>query len=109
MATEKPKRSLRDAWDTSRDENKPDEEPFNPANFIVPPKPKPEALPPLEDEEGTRNYITTHTPHAWLDRYIEYSRELSPRAFDMLHEAAGLWALSSAVAKPNNVSASSLA
>ena len=66
---EKPR--LQDAWDTSRDEDKTDEK---------------------------RQYITTHTPHAWLDRYIEYSRELSPRAFDMLHEAAGLWALSSAVA-----------
>ncbi|MGB0383203.1 MAG: DUF3987 domain-containing protein [Ardenticatenaceae bacterium] len=50
------------------------------------------------DDSSSRSYITTHTPHAWLDRYIEYSRALSPRGFGMLHEATGLWLMSSVVA-----------
>lgn len=49
------------------------------------------------NEPETR-YITTHTPHYWLDMYIEYSQKHSPRAFSCLHEFCGLWLLSSVVA-----------
>ena len=46
-----------------------------------------------------KNHILErHTPHAWLDEYIEYSKSLSPRAFDLMHEACGLWVLSAVAA-----------
>ncbi len=46
-----------------------------------------------------KNHILErHTPHKWLDEYIEYSRSLSPRAFDLLHEACGIWVLSAVAA-----------
>jgi hypothetical protein len=35
----------------------------------------------------------------WLDRYIEFSREWSPRAFDGFHEACGLWVLATVAAR----------
>jgi Protein of unknown function (DUF3987) len=31
---------------------------------------------------------------AWLDNYIEYSREISPEGYEDFHEACGLWLLS---------------
>lgn len=42
--------------------------------------------------------LTRHTPHEWLDAYIERSRKLSPRAFDFMHEMCGIFVLSAAVA-----------
>jgi len=94
-----PDAPLADAWDVNRKPKQATQyPPINPADFIVPDE-KPEDLPPSEeDSSGKRQYITTHTPHAWLDRYIEYSRELSPRGFNALHEAAGLWVMSSVAA-----------
>lgn len=62
------------------------------SNFVVETPPK-QALP----EEPTRQYITTHTPHDWLDEYIQYSRRLSPRGFNALHEVAGLWVMSATI------------
>jgi hypothetical protein len=35
----------------------------------------------------------------WLDRYIEFSRRWSPRAYDGFHEAVGLWVLSTVAAR----------
>ena len=35
----------------------------------------------------------------WLDRYIDFSRAWSPRAFDAFHEACGLWLLSTVAAR----------
>lgn len=95
---------MRDAWDTSRDTVQGKSDDFDPSSFVGPiTRPTESALVPVETEESDqdsteRQYITTHTPHAWLDRYIEYSRELSPRGFDALHEASGLWAMSATVA-----------
>jgi len=63
------------------------------SNFIID-TPAKQVLP----EEPTRQYITTHTPHDWLDEYIQYSRQLSPRGFNALHEVAGLWAMSATIA-----------
>lgn len=114
---------LNDAWDTSRETvqkgfdaesssnfqyagntNKPVQtaKAFDPSSFvsqslIVPAKVEASQDETIEDE-GERQYITTHTPHVWLDQYIDHSRELSPRGFNALHEAAGLWAMSATVA-----------
>lgn len=41
--------------------------------------------------------FTRHTPHYWLDQYIQYSKERSPRGYSTLHEMSGLFALSAAV------------
>ena len=73
---------------------------FNSADFMVPDEEVKALLSETPDvsQNKERQYITTHTPHAWLDRYIEYSRELSPRGFNALHEAAGLWVMSSVIA-----------
>lgn len=35
----------------------------------------------------------------WLDSYIAYSKEWSPRAFDGFHEACGIWLLSTVAAR----------
>lgn len=35
----------------------------------------------------------------WLDRYVEFSQEWSPRSFDGYHEAIGLWILSTVAAR----------
>jgi hypothetical protein len=35
----------------------------------------------------------------WLDRYVDFSRKWSPRAFDGFHEACGLWILSTVAAR----------
>jgi hypothetical protein len=35
----------------------------------------------------------------WLDDYIRFSRQWSPRAFDGFHEAVGLWVLSTVAAR----------
>lgn len=43
-------------------------------------------------------HLRRHTPHWWLDEYIAHSQKHSPRAFDALHEACGLWLLSGMVA-----------
>lgn len=62
------------------------------------------ALVNVADDQSTlpvlpqRQYITTHTPHQWLDNYIEYSQQNSPRGFSALHEACGLWLLSATIA-----------
>ncbi|MGB0383205.1 MAG: DUF3987 domain-containing protein [Ardenticatenaceae bacterium] len=76
----------------------PSQEPFNPANWIAKAALPSDPIVKDTDNPSERCYITTHTPHAWLDRYIEYSRTLSPRGFDMLHEATGLWVMSSTIA-----------
>lgn len=57
----------------------------------------PKAAPQSPPSEGPQ-YLTSHTPHQWLDSYIEYSRKNSPRGFRVLHEACGLWLLSATVA-----------
>jgi hypothetical protein len=35
----------------------------------------------------------------WLDEYIDFSREWSPRAYDGFHIACGLWLLSTIAAR----------
>ncbi len=59
----------------------------------------------VQDSEGdgdnqikpkpSNHIIMRHSPHEWLDNYIQYSKILAPRAFDLLHEACGIWVLSS--------------
>jgi len=82
------------AWDTSRDAAT---NGFDSNGFIsqMPTVPK---TPPSDDQSSDKQYITTHTPHAWLDRYVEHSRELSPRGFNALHEATGLWTMATTIA-----------
>lgn len=55
-------------------------------------------IPPLPDnakipEELGKNACT------WLNDYIDYSREWSPRAYDYYHELCGLWLLSTVAAR----------
>ena len=38
-------------------------------------------------------------PHAWLDAYIEYSRQMSPEGYEHFHEACGIWLLSTVAAR----------
>lgn len=39
------------------------------------------------------------TSHEWLDCYIAFSRQWSPRSFEGFHEAVGLWILSTLAAR----------
>ncbi len=55
---------------------------------------------PIDDNESQSSdylYQNRHTPHYWLDNYIEYSKKRSPRGYSTLHEMSGLFALSAAV------------
>jgi hypothetical protein len=51
-----------------------------------------------ENDKLSPIFTNTHTPHQWLDAYIAYSRERSPRGYSTLHEMSGLFALSGTVA-----------
>lgn len=50
-----------------------------------------------DSPEADYIHLTRHTPHDWLDRYITYSQERSPRGYSTLHELSGVFALSAAV------------
>lgn len=58
----------------------------------------PTEIPPLPEGALLDPFIGAEAC-PWLDRYLEFSREWSPRSFDGFHEAVGLWLLSTIAAR----------
>lgn len=69
-----------------------------------PPQPKPEPKPELLEipsipREARLAPEIGADACPWLDQYIEFSRQWSPRSFDGFHEATALWVLSTTAAR----------
>lgn len=66
---------------------------------VRPPEPEAKRRPPVAGmpalpEPAQLDPELSADASPWLDRYLEFSRLWSPRAFDGFHEATALWALS---------------
>jgi hypothetical protein len=55
-------------------------------------------IPPLPDQARVDESLAA-TASPWLDAYIAFSQEWSPRAYDGFHEACGVWLLSVVAAR----------
>lgn len=66
---------------------------------LLPTRPSLESFVPELPEETKHDPRLAATASPWLDAYIKFSRQWSPRSHDDFHESVGLWLLSTIAAR----------